>query len=153
MSWSGFFSPQSDPSPLIFSICRYWVPIRYSALTNILLDNTAALRKKKYLHSLIVFFILLEKSIYFHMALSYSAYAIPTLADHLPCVSRWVCDSRPSCTGSWSVWDAAHAWYHCFLFLMLSCKMTWTRCLSISHAFSISSVVCFTYSAVWDPWN
>ena len=37
MSWSGFFYP----SPLIFSIWQYRVPIRYSALTNIFLDNTA----------------------------------------------------------------------------------------------------------------
>ena len=40
-----------------------------------------------------------------------------------------------------------------YIFLMLSCKMTWMRCLSISHVFSISSVACFTCCAVWDPWN
>ena len=57
------------------------------------------------------------------MALSYSAYAIATLACHFPCVSRWVCDavlwqqnlvySQLKC-----VRDVAHAWYlhiiHCF---------------------------------------
>ena len=34
------------------------------------------------------FFILLKQSIYFHMALSYSASAITTLAYHLHCVNR-----------------------------------------------------------------
>ena len=54
MSRSGFFFyPHPGLSSLIFSICRYWVPIRHVALTDIFLDNTAASRKK-YLHSLIV---------------------------------------------------------------------------------------------------
>ena len=68
-----FFHP--DPSPLLFYICWYQALIRYLALTNIFLDNTAALRKK-HLHpscSLIGFCILLKQNIYFNMALSYSA--------------------------------------------------------------------------------
>ena len=68
------------------------------------------------------FFILWKQSIYFYMSLSYTAYAIPTLAFTFlvlagECVTLH-CDSRPSYTASWSVWDAAHAWYlpiiHCF---------------------------------------
>ena len=88
-----FFYPDTDRSPLIFSICRYWV--RYLVLTNIFLDNTAALRKKVPASKLFLnrFSPLLKQSLYFHMALSYSAYAIATLAYHLPCVSRWVCDA------------------------------------------------------------
>ena len=34
---------------------------------------------------------------YFHMALPYSAYAIATLAYHIPCGSRWVCDAADPC--------------------------------------------------------
>ena len=156
-----FFYPDPVPSPLIFSICRYQVPIQYLALTNILMDNTAALRKKGPASKLFLnmfFFILLKQSIYFHMALSYSTCYF-NIGLHLPCVSRWVCDSRPSCTASWSVCEtqltlgtsiSSTAFY---IFLTLSHKMTWTRCLSISHTFSISSIACFTSSAVWDPPN
>ena len=51
------------------------------------------------------------------MALSYSAYAIATLAYHFPCLSKSVCDaaqqilmySQVKC-----VQDAAHTWYLCF---------------------------------------
>ena len=154
MPRSGFFYP--SPSSLIFSICRYRVPIRYLAMTNIFLDNTAALRKKVPASKLYLnrfFFILLKQSIYFHMVLSYSAYAIATLAYHLPVMLH--CDSRPLCTASWSVCEmqptlatsiSSIAFY---IFLTLSHKMTWTCCLSISHMFSISSIACFTCSAVW----
>ena len=92
MSRSGFFYP--DLSPLIFSVCRYRVPIRNSALTNIFLDNTAALRKKAPASKLFLnrFFMLLKQSIYFHMALSYSA-CYYNIGLNPPCVSRWVCDA------------------------------------------------------------
>ena len=51
-----------------------------------------------------------------------SAYAIPTLASTI-LVSRWVCDAalwqQTLLFSSWSVWDAAHAWFlliiYCFL--------------------------------------
>ena len=58
MSRSGvFFTPIPIPSPLIFSIYQYWVPIRYLVLTNIFLDNIAALRKEvpAFLNSFIYF--------------------------------------------------------------------------------------------------
>ena len=145
ISRSGFFNSDPDPSPLIFSICRYQILIWYLALTNIFLDNTAVLRKK-YLHpscSLIGFFILLKQSLYFHMALSYSAYAIPTLAStFLVLAGESVtlhCDSRPSCTASLSVWETQLTLgtsilsFDFFIFFTLSHKMTWTRCLSISQ--------------------
>ena len=86
MSRSDFF--------FILSICRYRVLIWYLSLTNIFLDNTAALRKK-YLHPscfLISFFILLKQSIYFDMARSYSA-CYYNIDLYLPFVSRWVCDA------------------------------------------------------------
>ena len=41
-----FFFTDLDLSPLMFSKCRYQDLIRYLALTNIFLGNTAALRKK-----------------------------------------------------------------------------------------------------------
>ena len=37
--------------------------------------------------------IILKQNIYFHITLSYSAYASATLTCHLPYVSRWVCDA------------------------------------------------------------
>ena len=90
-----FFYLDPDPSSLISCKCWYRVAIRYLVLTNIFLDNTAALRKKVPASKLFLnrFSPLLKQSLYFHMALSYSAYAIATLAYHLPCVSRWVCDA------------------------------------------------------------
>ena len=118
-----FFLPRSQSESFI---CRYRVPIRYSAWTNIALDNTAALRKKAPASKLFLnsfFFILLKQIIYFYTTLSYSAYAIATLAStFFVSAGESVtlhCDSRPSCTASWSMWDAAHAWYlhviYCFL--------------------------------------
>ena len=121
-----FFSPWSrSESFLIFCKCRYWVLIWNLASANVFLDKTAAIRKivpacKLFLNC---FFILLKQSIYFDMVLSYSAYAIATLAYHPPCISKWVYDaalwqqnleySQLNC-----VWDAAHALYlhiiHCF---------------------------------------
>ena len=66
------------------------IPIlmQYLALTNIFLDNTAVLKNLHPSCSLIVLLILLKQSLYFHMALSYSAYAIATLAYHLSCISE-----------------------------------------------------------------
>ena len=86
-----FFYPNPHPSPLISSKCQYRDPVRYLDSTNIFLDNRAALKKEVPASKLspnIFFFIVLKQSIYFHMALSYSAYAIATLAYQLPCVSR-----------------------------------------------------------------
>ena len=158
MSWSGFFYPDPDPSLSIFSICRYRVPMWYLALTNFTWIIQLHL-ETKYLHpscSLVGFFILLKQSIYFHMALPYSAYAIATLAYHIPCVSRWVCDAVLVCSHLKCV-RRTHAWYLHIIafnkFLTLSHKITWTHCLSISHTFSISSIASFTCSAVWDPGN
>ena len=72
-----FYLPRSRSESFKMSKCWYWVPFWCLASTNIFLDNTAALRKNKYLRlscSIIFsFLILLEQSIYFHMALSYSA--------------------------------------------------------------------------------
>ena len=163
MFWLGIFYPIIDPSPLIFSKCQYQVPIRYLALTNIFLDSTAAFRKK--IPASKLFLNRLKQSIYFHMALILHN-AIATLAYHFPCISRWVCDAAPwqqtLATASWSVevWKCVHDAarsvppYHqllFFIFFLLSHKIMW--CLSISHAFSISSIACFTCSAVWDPRN
>ena len=98
MSQSGFFSP--DQSPLIFIICRYQVAILSLALTNIFLDKTTAFKNEEPAPKLFLnsFFILLNQSLYFRMALSYSAYAIPTLSSTFlvlagECVTLH-CDSR-----------------------------------------------------------
>ena len=84
-----FFHPNPHLSPLISYLCRCRGLIRYLALTNIILDNTAALRKKvpasKLVFNSFLFFILLKRSIYFYMALHHSAYA---MAYHVPCVTR-----------------------------------------------------------------
>ena len=138
MSQSGFFFyPDPNLSLLIFSKCRYRVPIRYLALTNIFLDNTAALRKKVPTSKLFLnrFLLFCWNKVYFHMALSYSSYVSVTLR----------CDSRPSYTASWSVCKTqptlgtSISSNACFIFLTLSHEMT-----SISHAFSISLIACFT---------
>ena len=84
------------------------------------------------------FFSFCWNKVYSVMALSYSAYAIVTLSDHLPCVSGWVCDSalwqQTLVYSSWSVWDAATLGASIssalYIFLMLSLKMTWMRCLN-----------------------
>ena len=64
-----FFYPDPDPSSLIFGICQYRVPVRYLSLTNIFLDDTAALRKKSTcIQAVPYFFIFLKQSTYFRMA-------------------------------------------------------------------------------------
>ena len=101
-----------------------------------------------------MFYILFKQSIYFHVALSYSAYAIATLVYHLPCVSRWICDaafwqqtllySQLKCGSvcamqprlGISVSPIAF-----FMFLMLSHKMTSPRCLSLFHTRSASRLL------------
>ena len=146
---SGFFVPQSDPSPLIF-ICRYRVPIQYLALTNIFLDNTAALRKK--VAAFLNRFLFCWNKVY---TFTWLFLFLHMLFQH------WLmlhCDSRPSCTAAevcemQPTLGASLSSTACFIFLTLSCKMTWTRCLSVSHAFSISSIACLTCFAVWDPPN
>ena len=167
MSRSGFFYPNPDLSLSMFSTCRYWVPVRYLTLTNIFTWIIQLHLETKYPYlscSLVGFlFILLKQSIYFHKALPYSAYAITTLASTFlvlagECVTLH-CDSRPSCAASWSVCEtqptlgtsiSSTAFYK---FLRLTRKKTWTRCSSISHTFSISSIARFICSAVWDPRN
>ena len=162
MSRSGFFYPHPNPSPLIFSICRYRVPIWYLALTNIYLDNTAALRKKVPAPKLFLnrFFYFVEtKSI-----LSYGSFLFcicySNIVLHLPCVSRWVCDAalwQQTLVTADEVWETqltlgTISSFAFFIFFTLSHKMTWTHCLSISNAFS-TSTACFTCSAVWDRRN
>ena len=98
-----------DPRPLIFSKYRYQVSIRYSdTLTNIFLDNTAALRKED-LHpscSLIVFFCwnkvytFICLFLILHMLLQHWPTTFLVLAGESVALH---CDSRPSCTASWSV--------------------------------------------------
>ena len=118
---------------------------------NIFLDNIAALRGFKLFLNRI--FILLKQSKDFHIALSYSAYATAILAYHLPCVSKWVCDA--------ALWQQTHEYSQrlatlgtfisstaIFHILTLSRKMTWRRCLSISHPFRISPIARFTCSAM-----
>ena len=147
---------------------QYWVPIQYSALTNIFLDNTAALRKKVPASKLFLnrFFLFCWNKVHtyygsFLFCICYCNIGLPPSL--LQQVSLWCCvvtaDPRVQPAEVWKcVQDAAHAWYlHIiiafFIFLTLSHKMTLTHCLSISHAFSITSIFCFTCSAVWDPWN
>ena len=141
MSQSGVFYPDPDPSPLIFSICWYRVPIRCLALTNIFLDNTAALRNKgpasKLFHN-IFFFILLKQSIYFQMALSYSACYCNIGRPNSLCQQGWsvtadphvqppeVCVRCSPCL----VPPSSTAFK---IFFTLSHKMTWTCGLSISQ--------------------
>ena len=163
MSWSFFFSAWSRSD--LFSICRYQVPIRYLALTNIFLDNTAGSRKK-YRHpscSLIFFFYFAETKytlIWLFLILHMLLQHWPSICFALPgeCVMLH-CDSRPSCTASWHVYTTqpmlgtSISSIAFFIFLTLTCKISWTRCLFISHTFSIYSIACFTCSAVWDPCN
>ena len=150
-----FFLPQSNPSPLIFSVCRDQAPIRYSALTHIFLDNTTAWRKKVYAFINSVF--CWNKEI-----LSYSSFlCYSSIGLHLPCVSRWVCDAalwqQTLVYSSCSVWDAATlgASISSTAFTYsLCCHVKWRGCVAcLYHAFSISSTACFTWSAVWDPPN
>ena len=136
------------------------IPIRYSALTNIFLDNTAALTCIQVVP--LYFFMSLKHCIYLYMALSDSAYAITTLASTFlvlagECVTLH-CDSRPSCSAAevcetQPTLGSSISSVAFYKFPMHSCKMTWTRCLSISHAVSVSSIACFTCFAVWDPRN
>ena len=153
MSWSGLFSP------LIFSICRYRVPIRYLALTNIFLDNTAALGKNVPASKLFLnrFFLFSWNKLYtgsgsFLFCICYCN----KLTTFLVLAGESVtlhCDSRPSCTASWSVCETeptlGTSIKSMFFFLYSLCCYS----LSISRAFSISSVACFTCSAVWDARN
>ena len=116
-----FFYPDPNLSHLIFSICQYRVPIRYLALTNIFLDNTAALRQilptsKLFLNSCVV--VVVETK----YTLSYGSF--------LFCICYSI---------------SSTAFFH---ILTLSRKITWACCLSISHVFSISFVPCFTCFAV-----
>ena len=124
MSRSCFCCPDLNPSPLIFSKCQ----------------QCQLHKEKKYLHpsrSLIGFSILLKQSLYFHMALSYSAYATATLAYHLRCVIRWVCD--------------AALWQQTLVYSQLKCgsvtKMQPTLGSSISSiAFYIFLTLSLTYN-------
>ena len=85
--------------------------------------------------------MLVKQSKCFHTTLPYSAYAVQTLASTFlvlagECVTLQ-CDSRPSLQQLQCV-RRSHAWclhiIHCFyIILTLSCKMTWTFCLSISQ--------------------
>ena len=119
------------------------VLIQNLALTNIFLDNTAALRKK-YLHpscSLIFLFLFCWNKVYtfrwlfliIHMLLQHW----PTICLALPGESVMLhYDSRPLCTASWSVCKMQPmlgtfiSSTALFIFFMLSRKMTWTCCLS-----------------------
>ena len=116
MSRSGLFYPDPNLSPLIFGKSWYWVPIRYLALTffffyNIFLDKTAALEKKVPASKLFLnrFFLYFVETKY---TLSYSSFLFFLfLIQHCPTTFLALtgesvtlhCDSRPSCTASWSV--------------------------------------------------
>ena len=114
-----------DPRPLIFSKYWYQVSIRYSdTLTNIFLDNTAALRKED-LHpscSLIVFFCwnkvytFICLFLILHMLLQQWPTTFLVLAGESVALH---CDSRPSCTASLSVCVKLHGRVAC-LFDMCS---------------------------------
>ena len=154
-----FFTP--IPIRVLQNLVNANTESRSDTLTNIFLDNTAALWKKQ-LHpscSLIVFYFVETTNI-----LSYGSFLFCkcywNIGLHLPCVSSWVCDaalwkqtleySQLKCLR-----DAAHVWYlhiiYCFFLYSLCCMST--HCLSISHVFSISLIACFTCFAVWDPRN
>ena len=132
-----------DPSPLIFSECRYWVLIRYLAKTNIFLDNTAALGKKKYLHPSCSFYFVETKYILSYGSLLFCI-CYCNIGYHFPRISRWVWDARPSCTASWSVCETQPTLVTSMSSITFSyslcCHLKWRGpvCLSISHAFSIS---------------
>ena len=105
---------RSDPSPLIFSICQYWVLIRLlRLLTNVFLDNTAALRTK----STCKFFFYFVETQYM---LSFGSSLFCTLFQHWPPPGESVTQPTPGASISSTAF---------YIFLMLSCKMT--RCLSI----------------------
>ena len=63
------------------------------------------------------------------------------------------CDSRPSCTASWSVCETEPTLGTSIKSMFFSLYSLCCYSLSISRAFSISSVACFTCSAVWDARN
>ena len=103
------------------------------------------------------------------MALSYSAYAIPTLAStFLVLAGESVtlhCDSRPSCTASRSVCEmqltlgTSILSFAFFIFFTLSHKMTWTRCSSISKRVQhlldclLCMLCCMTPHCKWNKCN
>ena len=115
ISRSGFFYPDPDPSPIIFSICRYRVVIRYSAISDIFLDNTAALRKKVPASKLFLnrFFYLVETKYIlsrgsFLLCICYWTLASTFLVSAGECVTLH-CDSIPSCAASWSVCETLYS--------------------------------------------
>ena len=156
MSQSGFL--YSIPIRILSYLISANTESRSNTLTNIFLDNTAALRKKKYLHpscSLMFFFFFFWNKVYtfiwlfviVHMLLQLWPTTLFALAGETVTLH---CDSRPSSTASCMcatqpMLDTSVSSIAFFIFLTLSRKMMWTHCLSLSHAFSISLITCFAY--------
>ena len=102
-----FFYLDPDLSLSIFSICRYRVPIRYLALTNIFLDNTAAFRNKVPASKLFLsrFFLFCWNQVYtfiwlfliLHMLLQHWPTTFLVLAGESVTLH---CDSRPLCAAA-----------------------------------------------------
>ena len=119
---------------LIFSKCLYRAPIRYFALTKIFLNHTAALRKKVPASKLflnIYFFLICWNKVFelfliLHMLSQHWPATFVVLAGESVTLH---CDSRPSCTTSWSVWASSARLvppYHPLLFsYSLRCHVKW----------------------------
>ena len=129
-----FFYPEPNLSPSIFCKCRFRGPIQYLALSNIFLDNTATLRhkvpaSKLFLHSFL--FLFCWNKVYtfiwlfliLHMLLQHWPSIVFVLAGESVMLR---CDSRASCTTSWSVCRWLVPPYHPLLFsYSLRCHEKW----------------------------